>query len=318
MNNDVNKLTSTRDGFGVALEKLGETNKNIVVLTADLGESTRVDGFHKKYPDRFIEVGVAEENMIGVATGLALTNKIPFASSYATFIINNALGPIRTLCYTNANVKIISHHTGFSATFDGATHQALEDISTMNSLPNMTIVAPCDAQQTYQATLAIAQWSGPCYLRLSKNKVKNITNKATPFTIGKANLLKKGSDLSIIVTGSMTTTALEIAEKLQDQYSIEVLNIHTIKPIDTQAIIKTAKNTKAVLTLEEQQKNGGLGSIVASILAQENLSLAFKILGVDDSFGGSGTREELLQKHQLDNTSIIKQLEQLMLEKAMI
>jgi len=311
------ELKSTRDGFGEALIKLGESNKEVVVLTADLGESTRAHWFKEKYPDRFIEVGVAEENMIGVATGLALTNKIPFATSYATFIVNNTLGPTRVACYSNANIKIIGHHTGFSASFDGATHQALEDITIMTSLPNMTVVSPCDYNQTQQATLAIARHNGPCYLRVSKNKTANITTKNTPFIIGKAQLLKEGSDLAIITTGSITATAVKIADELKEQYSIEILNIHTIKPLDTKAILKTANKTRAILTLEEHQKIGGLGSMVASVLAQENTKTVFKILGVDDSFGGSGTREELLEKHHLDKNSIIKEVEQLMIEKAM-
>ena len=307
---------STRDGFGVGLKEAGAANNQIVALCADLSESTRVNWFKEAFPERYLEMGVAEENMIGVASGLALAGKIPFASSYATFIVNNALGPIRSsVCYTNANVKIIGGHSGFSASADGATHQALEDIATMRVLPNMTVVVPCDQEESKKASIAISQKKGPCYLRVGKHKSLNMTTKETPFEIGKAVTLKKGNDVTIITCGSMVAECLKAANELEKHYSIEVINMHTIKPLDHETILKSAIKTGAILTVEEHQKTGGLGSAVAEFLSQSSLTqlkIPLKILGINDSFGESGTVEELFDKYKINSAHIKKEINLLM------
>lgn len=309
---------STREGFGIGLKELGEQNPQVIALCADLSESTRVNLFKEAFPDRYLEIGVAEENMVGIAAGLAITGKIPYASSYSTFIVNNALGPIRaSVCYTNSNVKIIGGHTGFSAGPDGATHQALEDIATMRVLPNMRVIVPCDQEESRKATHAISKIEGPCYLRVGKFESLNITTNETPFEIGKAITLKEGSDLTIISCGSMVAECLIAAKQLEKDYSIEVINMHTIKPLDYKSILESVKKTGAVLTVEEHQKAGGLGSAVAEFLSQPSLtglnnSVPMKILGADDSFGESGTPKELLEKHKLTSSYITKEIDILM------
>jgi len=309
---------STRDGFGVGLKDLGGQNVQVIVLCADLSESTRVNWFKEAFPDRYLEMGVAEENMIGIAAGLALAGKIPYAISYSTFVVNNALGPIRSsVCYTNTNVKIVGGHAGFSAGPDGATHQALEDIATMRVLPNMKVIVPCDQEESRKATIAISNEVGQYYLRVGKFQSLNITTKETPFEIGKATTLKDGSDLTIIACGSMVAECLTVAHKLEKDYSIEVINMHTIKPLDYESILKSVKKTGAVLTVEEHQKAGGLGSAVAEFLSQPALtrlknSIPMKIIGVDDSFGESGTVKELLEKHKLTAIYITKEIDILM------
>ena len=306
---------STRDGFGIGLKDLGEINEQIVTLCADLTESTRVNLFKEKFPKRFLEIGIAEENMVGIAAGLAITGKIPFVSSYAVFIVNNALGPIRSsICYSNINVKIIGGHAGFSANADGATHQALEDINNMRVLPNMTVVVPSDKEEARKATHAIAQKTGPCYLRVGKYQSLNITTKQTPFEIGKALIMNHGTDLTIIACGTMVSQAL-LAVKMLNNYSVEVINMHTIKPLDTETILKSAKKTGGIITVEEHQKIGGLGSAVAEFLSQLNIKIPFKILGVNDSFGESGDTLKLLKKHKLTSKEIAKEISLLITKK---
>ena len=252
--------------------------------------------------------------MVGLAAGLALTGKIPFASSYAVFIVNNALGPIRSsVCYTNANVKIIGGHAGFSASADGATHQALEDIATMRVLPNMTVIVPSDQEEARKATHAISKKNGPCYLRISKHKSLNITTKETPFEIGRANIVKNGKDITIITCGSMVAESLKAVNLLKNNHSAEIINMHTIKPLDHKTILQSVKKTGAILTVEEHQKAGGLGSAVAEFIAQSKLNqsnktIPFKILGVDDSFGESGTGQELFKKYKLTSNDIAKEI----------
>lgn len=309
---------TTRNGFGLGLKEAGLENTQVVALCADLTESTRVSWFKDTFPDRFFEMGVAEENMIGVAAGLALQGKIPFASSYASFIVNNALGPIRaSVCYTNANVKIIGGHSGFSAGPDGATHQGLEDIATMRVLPNMTVVVPCDQEEARKATLAIAQKKGPYYLRVGKQKTLNITSIDTPFELGKALTIKEGNDITIISCGAMIEECLKAAYDISNNYSVEVINMHTIKPLDHKLILDSAKKTGYILTVEDHQKNGGLGSAVAELLSQANIEVAFKILGVDNSFGESGTVKDLLKKHHLTSADIAKEVGLLTAQKIM-
>lgn len=322
------KLGTTRDGFGKALIELGLKNAQVVALCADLTDSMRVKGFKEEFPDRFLEMGVQEENMIGVAAGLSFENKIPFACSYAVFIVNNGLGPIRaSVCYTNANVKIVGGHAGITTGPDGSTHQALEDIATLRVLPNMTVIVPADEEEARQATHAIAKHVGPCYLRIGKYKTPEITKTDDKFKIGKARLMHKGPDLTIVSCGNMVNIALAASEKLchgtggDPDICIDVINMHTIKPLDVKTIIKSLKKTKALLTIEEHQIAGGLGSAVLEAVVTTNpelLSVPATIMGIPDSFGQSGTGQELLEHYKIDQATLeleIKKIVNLKKEK---
>ncbi len=305
-------LKACRDGFGEALLELGKKNNDVVAVSADLAESTRCLDFGKKYPQRFIEVGVAEQNMMGVAAGLALEGKIPFACSFAVFSPGTNWAQIRlSVCYNKANVKIIGAHAGLNVGEDGATHQALEDLALMRVLPNMTVIAPCDFEETKKATLAATKFKGPIYIRFGREKSRVITNSKTPFLIGKANILRQGKDVTIIACGAMVGEALLAAEELAKQkISTEVINCHTIKPIDKKTILKSVKKTKRVVSIEEHQVNGGLGSAVAEVLSQ-NYPVPMKILGMSDKFGESGTARQLLDKYDLNASGIIKAVKKL-------
>lgn len=299
---------SIRDGFGKALAELGAENEQVVAVSADLTESTRLNYFQEAFPKRFVQVGVAEQNLIGVAAGLALAGKIPFAASFAVFSPGRSWDQIRvSVCYSNLNVKIIGGHAGLTVGTDGATHQALEDIAITRVLPNMTVIVPCDENQTAAATRAIAEHNGPCYLRLSRATPITITTPETPFKIGTAQLLKEGSDVSIIACGVMVETALFAAQELAEKHNLsaEVINMHTIKPIDTKTLLATATKTGKVITLEEHQQAGGLGSAVAEYLGQ-NHPVPLKIIGVQDTFGESGEAEELMKKYRLDVEAVVK------------
>lgn len=297
---------STRDGFGDALLALAEKNKDIVVIDADLADSLRVLKFKEKYPDRFFECGVAEQNMIGVASGLAMTGKIPFATSFSVFI-ERCFEQIKvSVCYSNVNVKIIGSHAGLVTGQDGATHQALEDIGIMRTLPNMTIVVPCDYNEAMKATKAITELGCPCYLRLGRPKLPIITNESDAFKIGKANLLKEGKDLTIIAAGDSVHDALEAAKLLEKKnISTKVINMHTIKPIDKDSIINAAKQTKAIITVEDHNIINGLGSAVAEVIAESHPT-KFKRIGINDLFGQSGSPEELKKKYRIDSSPIVK------------
>lgn len=305
---------TTRDGFGKALVELGMQNAQVVALCADLTESMRVDWFRSEFPERFLEMGVQEENMVGVAVGLSLEKKIPFACSYSVFLVNNALGPIRaSVCYTNANVKLIGGHAGITTGEDGATHQALEDIATMRCLPNMTVVVPADQEESRQATHAIAQHIGPCYLRIGKFSTPNITKANEPFKIGKARILHEGSDLTIVACGNMVAIALETAKKLCEGNGgdkgicIEVINMHTIKPLDTKTLFASLKKTRKLITIEDHQTAGGLGSAVLEAVATYDpslLSCPAVVMGIPNTFGQSGTPQELLKHYHLDQKSL--------------
>mgnify|MGYP003978496231 CR=1 FL=1 len=286
----------TRNGYGDALVQLGK-NKNIMVLCADLKDSTRVLKFAKKYPQQFVEMGVAEQNLVTVASGLAAVGKIPFASSYAAFCPGRCWEQIRTtICYNNQNVKIIGAHAGISVGPDGATHQALEDIATMRSLPNIIVVVPADYEQTKKATKAIAKYKGPVYMRFARNATAQMSTSKTPFTIGKAQVWKQGKDVAIIGAGPVLPQCLEAAKLLQQEnISAMVINSHTIKPLDKKTIIQAAKKCKAVITVEEAQITGGLGGAVAECLA-ENYPTKMKRVGVKDHYGESGEPDELLKK----------------------
>lgn len=307
-----NNLKSTRDGFGEALLSLAKKNKNIVVVSADLAESTRIADFAKKYPERFIEVGVAEQNMMGVAAGLALSGKVAIASSYAAFSPGRTWDQLRiSVCYSKANVKIIGSHTGLGAGEDGASHQALEDIAITRCLPNLVVIAPADYNEAKKALAATIEHKGPVYLRLTRQNSPIFTTEKSPFKIGQANVLRKGQDITLIACGPMVYEALEVAKKLaSENISVEVINCHTIKPLDKKTILASAKKTKKVLTLEDHQVHGGLGSAVAEMLA-ENFPVPMKIMGVQDTFGESGKPDELYKKYGLSQEHIIKNIKEI-------
>ncbi|MBI4239557.1 transketolase family protein [Candidatus Uhrbacteria bacterium] len=303
----------TRNGYGEALLELAKHNRHVVVLTGDLAESTRVLEFSKKYKDQFIECGVAEQNMAGIAAGLALSGKIPFISSYAVFSPGRSWDQVRvSICYNNANVKIAGAHTGISVGPDGATHQALEDIAIMRTLPNIIVLAPCDFEETKKATRAAAAWNGPVYFRFTREKTPCITTVQTPFEIGKAEILKKGRDVSLIVCGPLVYKALIAARQLmQEKINCEVINNHTIKPLDAKALLTSIKKTKAVVTIEEHQIMGGMGSAVCELLSQ-HYPVPVEMIGMRDTFGESGKQEELLEKYGMGvkdiNTAVHKVL----------
>ncbi len=313
---DVEKVPS-RDGYGKGLVELGEKNKDVVVLCADLTESTRSNWFKEKFPDRFIEVGVAEQNMMGIAAGLALSGKTPFVSSYAVFSPGRNWDQLRvSVCYTKANVKIGGMHAGISVGPDGATHQALEDISITRVLPNLTVVVPCDWIQGKKTTIAAGNATGPHYLRFGREKVPVVTTENTPFEIGVADVYVEGNDVALIACGAMVYEALIAAKQLQEKYNISatVVNCHTIKPIDTKTITAVAKKCGAVITVEEHQVNGGLGSAVAEVLG-ENYPVPLKRIGMLDTFGESGTPDELFKKYKMNSNEIVKQAMEIVKKK---
>ncbi|MFY9493383.1 MAG: transketolase family protein [Minisyncoccia bacterium] len=310
------ELKATRDGYGEGLVLAGEKNKNVVVLCADLTESTRSLAFQKKFPERFVELGVAEQNMASVAAGMALAGKIPFVSSYATFSPGRNNEQIRTtIAYNEANVKIAGAHAGISVGPDGATHQALEDIGLMRMLPGMTVIVPCDYEEAKKATLAAAELAGPVYLRFGREKTPVITTADTPFKIGQAEVFKDGRDAVIFVCGPLIYNALRVALDLEEEkISVAVVNIHTIKPLDGETILKYVRQTKAVVTVEEHQIYGGLGGAIAEFLAKE-LPVPMEFIGVHDSFGESGQPEELIEKYGLGVESIKKAIRKVLTRK---
>lgn len=297
---------STRDGFGDALVELGELNKDVVVLAADIKESARCHIFANKFPDRFIEVGVAEQNMAGIATGLALSGKIPFMVSYAAFSPGRNWDQIRvSICYSQANVKIAGSHAGISVGPDGATHQALEDIALTRVLPNMTVISPADYIEAKKATIAAANIKGPVYLRFFREPTPIITTEEAPFEIGKAQVLVEGKDITIIASGPILYEVLKAADELKKENNLEceIINCATIKPPDENTILESAKKTKRVLTVEEHQISCGLGSAVCELLS-EKFPVPVKRIGMNDKFGESGTYEELKQKFGFNTNNI--------------
>lgn len=303
----------SRNGFGEGLVLAAEENEQVVGLCADLTESTRIQAFAEKFPERFFEVGVAEQNMVTVAAGLALGGKIPFTASYATFSPGRNWEQIRTtICYNDVPVKIIGSHAGVSVGPDGATHQALEDIAMMRALPNMVVISPADSIEARKATQAIARLNQPCYLRLSREKMPVITTEQTPFEIGKAEVFNEGKDATIIATGQMVYRALLTAKRLEKKkLSVRVINCHTIKPLDKDTILKAAKETGAIITAEEHQVTGGLGGAVAELLSQ-HFPVPVKIIGIEDRFGESGEPNQLLEKYGLTVENITKAVMQVL------
>jgi transketolase len=305
-----------REGFGQGLKQAAQLDQNIVGLCADLADSTRMSVFRDSFPDRYIEVGVAEQNLIGVSAGLALAGKIPFAASYAVFSPGRSWEQIRvSVCYSNLNVKIVGSHASLNVGADGATHQGLEDIALMRVLPNMTVLVPCDAQQARQATLAMAQHLGPSYIRFGRDKLADVTTNDTPFEIGKALVFRPGSDVTVIACGPMVYQSLLAAEELaKEKIDVQVINIHTIKPIDTAAIIDAAKLTGAIVTAEDHQIIGGLASAVAETLV-ENYPVPMERVGVKDIFGESGSADDLVQKYGLTSQEVIKAVKKVVKRK---
>jgi transketolase len=306
----------TRDGYGRGLIKLGEKNKDVVVLCCDLTDSTRAGWFKKKFPSRFIEVGVAEQNLMGIAAGLSFLGKIPYISSYAVFNPGRNWDQLRvSVCYSKANVKIQGAHAGISVGPDGASHQALEDIAITRCLPNLVVIVPCDAIEAEKATVASSLIKGPVYLRFGREKIPVITTSKTPFRVGRAEIYREGKDVAIIACGLMVYEALVAAEKLKKQgIDAMVINNHTIKPIDKETIIKAAKKTKAIVTAEEHQVAGGMGSAVAEVLSQ-SCPVPMGFVGVKDTFGESGKPKELLEKYGLNSKAIIREVKKLVRNK---
>ncbi len=297
----------TRNGFGEGLVNSGKKNENVVALCADLTDSTRISFFQKEFPERYFEMGISEQNMASVAAGMAVAGKIPFISSYGVFSPGRNWDQIRVnVCYNNANVKIAGAHTGISVGPDGATHQALEDIAITRCLPNLIVMAPADYLETKKAVEAAAEHKGPVYIRFAREKDPVFTTEKTPFEIGKANLLKDGNDAAIVACGPLVYKALIAAKKLEEEgISVLVLNNHTIKPIDEDAILEAAKKTGAIVTVEEHQVNGGMGSAVCEVLSK-NHPVPVEMVGMQDSFGESGAPEELLEKYGMSVDGILE------------
>jgi transketolase len=298
---------STRDAIGDELSALGEKNGDVVVLDADLSVSTQTNKFAKKFPERFFDAGCAEQNMVSVAAGLAASGKIPFASTYAIFASGRAWDQVRSAAHDKLNVKIVVSHAGLTNSSDGASHQSLEDIALMRVLPNMTVIAPADYVEARWAIASAAKTPGTFYIRLNRTKGPIFYDDKYQFKIGKASVLNEGKDLCIIAAGTMVAKAMEVAKLLEgDGISTKVVSMSTIKPLDTDAIISAAKETGAVVTVEEHSVHGGLGSAVAEVLMQARVHVPFKIMGVNDLFGQSGDYEELLKEYGLDTGSIHK------------
>lgn len=290
----------TRSGFGAGLTELGQKNENVVALCADLIGSLKMDDFKKNHPERFFQVGIAEANMMGLAAGMTIGGKIPFTGTFANFSTGRVYDQIRqSIAYSEKNVKICASHAGLTLGEDGATHQILEDIGLMKMLPGMTVINTCDYNQTKAATLAIAEHEGPVYLRFGRPVVPNFIPEDMPFEIGKAIVLSEGTDVTIVATGHLVWEALQAAEALEEKgISAEVINIHTIKPLDDQAILKSVQKTGAIVTAEEHNYLGGLGESVARVLT-ENHPTPQEFVATQDTFGESGTPEELMVKYGL-------------------
>ena len=306
INNEQLDLKATRDAYGEAMVVLGEENLNVVALNANLEGSVRLSEFTKKFPERSIQVGVAEQNMASIATGLALYGKIPYYSSFAAFSPGLNFSQIRLACISDANIKIASTHYGLNVGADGVTAQMLEDVAMLRALPNMTIVTPADANQAYQSVFEASKIHGPIYLRFTRVECPVFMKKESPFEIGKAQVLNEGNNITLIASGSMVMEALLTAKELEkNSIAAEVLNIHTLKPIDEEAIINSAKKTGAVITIEENSIYGGLGSAVSEVLSQ-NHPVKVKIIGTK-GFGESGTKDELYSSRGLTMGHIVEE-----------
>jgi len=304
---------ATRDAYGKALVEIGEKYPEIVVLDADLSKSTKTADFAKTYPDRFFDMGIAEANMIGTAAGLATAGKVPFVSTFALFGTLRVGDQIRnSICYPNLNVKIAVTHSGLTLGEDGASHQAIEDIAMMRAIPNMTVIVPADAEETKKVIYAAAEYKGPMYIRLGRPKVPQVFDESYKFQIGKGSVVQRGSDVTIIAMGVMLSIAIEAAKQLeQEGISARVINMSSIKPIDQGLIIQAAKETKGIVTAEEHNIYGGLGSAVAEVVA-EHVPTIVKRVGVNDTFGESGKPDELLEKYGLTKEHIIEKVKEIL------
>lgn len=306
----------TRSGFGEGIVEAARKNPNIVALTADLAGSLKLNQFMKEFPERYIQVGIAEANMMGVAAGMTIGGKIPFTTTFANFSTSRVYDQIRqSIAYSDKNVKICASHAGLTLGEDGATHQVLEDIGMMKMLPGMTVIVPCDFNQTKLATMAIAEHEGPVYLRFGRPAWPIFTAADQEFEIGKAQILAEGTDVTIIACGHLVWTAVEAAKELAEKgISVELINMHTIKPIDEAAILASVKKTGCVVTAEEHQRNGGLGDSVAQVLAKKNPAPQ-EYVAVNDTFGESGKPTDLLKKYGLGKSNIITAVEKVMKRK---
>ena len=296
----------TRSGFGAGLEELGNTNENVVALCADLTGSLKMNAFAEQHPDRFFQVGIAEANMMGIAAGLTIGGKIPFTGTFANFSTGRVYDQIRqSIAYSGKNVKICASHAGLTLGEDGATHQILEDLGLMKMLPHMVVINPCDYNQTKAATIAIADYDGPVYLRFGRPKVANFTEVDAPLVIGKGDLLTEGSDVTIVATGHLVWESLQAAEKLDSVgISAEVINMATVKPLDESIVLKSIKKTGCVVTAEEHNRFGGLGESIAQTLVTNN-PVPQEFVAVNDSFGESGTPAQLMDKYGLNADAIV-------------
>ena len=310
------EMKDTRSGFGAGLTELGRKNPDVVALCADLTGSLKMNDFQDENPERFFQIGIAEANMIGIAAGMTIGGKIPFTGTFANFSTSRVYDQIRqSVAYSGKNVKICASHAGITLGEDGATHQVLEDIGMMKMLPHMVVINPCDYNQTKAATIAIADYVGPVYLRFGRPKVPNFTPTDQKFEIGKALHLKQGNDVTIFATGHLVWEALEAAKTLDAEgISAEVINLHTIKPLDNEAILKAVKNTKCVVTAEEHMLNGGLGDSIAQLLSRKNPT-PIEMVGMDDSFGESGPPMKLMEKYGIDRNAIVESAKKVITRK---
>jgi transketolase len=310
------KWKATRDGYGDALVEIGAQDKRIVVLGADLTDSTRALWFAQKYPDRFFDFGIAEQNMLNAAAGLAMVGKIPWVSTYGVFVAGRAWDQIRTTtCYSNLNVKIGGAHGGISVGQDGATHQALEDVATMRVLPNMTVIVPADYYETKKAVIWACKHVGPVYVRFGREPVPIVTKPEDPFIMGKANLINDGIDVTIMNNGPVLWECMKAVQTLKEKgISARLLNMHTVKPIDREAIAKAARETGAIVTVEEHQVMGGFGSAVAEVVVQ-TYPVPMRFIGIQDRFGESGTPEELFEEFGLTAKHIVAAVEDVLKAK---
>ncbi|MEN8883836.1 MAG: transketolase C-terminal domain-containing protein [Flavobacteriaceae bacterium] len=310
------EMKDTRSGFGDGLTELGKTNPNVVALCADLTGSLKMNEFEKNHPERFFQVGIAEANMMGIAAGLTIGGKIPFTGTFANFSTGRVYDQIRqSIVYSDKNVKICASHAGLTLGEDGATHQILEDLGLMKMLPGMTVINTCDYNQTKAATIAIADYEGPVYLRFGRPKVPVFMPTDQPFVVGKAITLTEGTDVTIVATGHLVWESLLAAEKLEAEgISVEVINIHTIKPLDEAAILKSVAKTGCIVTAEEHNKFGGLGESVARCLAQNNPTPQ-EFVAVDDAFGESATPAQLMEKYNINDAAVVNAVKKVLKRK---
>ena len=313
---EVTGQKDTRSGFGDGIFELGQTNPNVVALTADLAGSLKLNAFIKAFPERFIQVGIAEANMIGIAAGLTIGGKIPYTTTFANFSTGRVYDQIRqSVAYSNKNVKICASHAGLTLGEDGATHQILEDIGLMKMLPGMTVIVPCDYNQTKAATIAIAEYQGPVYLRFGRPVWPIFTNPDEPFIVGKAQHFSRGNDISIFACGHLVWKAIEAARILKEKgIHAEIINIHTIKPLDVAAVVASIQKTGCAVTAEEHNVIGGLGDSIAQVAAKE-CPIPIEMIGTQDTFGESGKPTELLKKYGLDTEFIVAAAEKAILRK---